>query len=93
MVEMVSSVKNFNEPMKELGAMIVSEKLKHPGNPVLTWAMSNVVCHTDRKDQIFPNKERPENKIDLAIALIMAMGRGVILGPKIAGSNERIFTI
>jgi phage terminase large subunit-like protein len=33
----------------------------------------NVVCHRDHKDNIYPNKEKPENKIDGVIALIMAL--------------------
>ena len=29
----------------------------------------------DRNDNVFPRKERPDNKIDPAVALIIAMGR------------------
>jgi phage terminase large subunit-like protein len=36
-----------------------------------------VVCHRDAKDNIYPRKERPENKIDGAVALIMALGRAM----------------
>lgn len=75
MVEVGATVKNFSEPMKELEAMILAGQLKHTGNPVLTWMISNVVCHVDKKDNIYPNKEFPENKIDGVIALIMAINR------------------
>jgi phage terminase large subunit-like protein len=34
-----------------------------------------VVCHRDQKDNIYPSKEREENKIDGVVALIMALGR------------------
>jgi phage terminase large subunit-like protein len=37
--------------------------------------VSNVVCHTDAKENIYPRKERPENKIDGVIAAITALGR------------------
>ncbi|KXW57496.1 phage terminase [Ferrovum myxofaciens] len=37
--------------------------------------ISNVVCHRDQKDNIYPRKEREENKIDGVVALIMALGR------------------
>ena len=40
--------------------------------------ISNVVCHTDAKDNIYPRKERPENKIDGPVASIMAMGRHLV---------------
>jgi phage terminase large subunit-like protein len=53
-------------------------EVKHDGCPVLTWAMSNVVGHYDAKDNVYPKKERPENKIDPAIALIMAHARAKV---------------
>jgi phage terminase large subunit-like protein len=39
--------------------------------------MSNVVCHVDAKDNVFPRKQTANNKIDGAVALIMAMGRAM----------------
>jgi phage terminase large subunit-like protein len=57
--------------------LIISGKIRHDGDPVLAWALSNVVGHFDRKDNVYPTKERPENKIDPAIALIMALGRAM----------------
>jgi phage terminase large subunit-like protein len=61
-VEYRATVQNFSSPMKELDA----------------WMISNVVCHTDVKENIYPRKERPENKIDGAISLIMAVGRSMV---------------
>ena len=34
-----------------------------------------MTARMDLKDNIFPNKERPENKIDGVVALIMALAR------------------
>lgn len=59
---------------------IRSRQIKHDGCPVLTWAMSNVVGHYDAKDNVYPKKERPENKIDPAIATIMAAYRATLGG-------------
>ena len=42
--------------MKEVEARILAGTLHHDGCPVLTWMMSNVVAHYDKKDNIFPNK-------------------------------------
>lgn len=78
MVEMRPTVLNFSEPMKQLEALVMSGKIHHNGDPVLTWMISNVVCHLDNKDNIYPKKERPENKIDGVIALIMALGRWMV---------------
>ena len=77
MVQMGATVKNFSEPMKELEALVIDGCFHHDGNPALTWMISNVVCHTDAKDNIFPRKERGENKIDGSVALIMAIGRAI----------------
>lgn len=75
MVEMRANVQNFSEPMKRLDAMVAAGELEHQGDPVLAWMVSNVVCHYDAKDNIYPRKDRPEQKIDGAIGLIMGIGR------------------
>lgn len=77
MVEMRPTVLNFSEPMKQLEALVLQGRLHHNGDPVLAWMMSNVVAHMDAKDNIYPRKERPENKIDGVVALIMAIGRAL----------------
>ncbi len=78
MVEVRNTVQNFSEPMKHIQAQVLSNKLRPGHNPVLTWMFSNVVAHTDKKENIFPNKERPANKIDGVVALIMAMARAIL---------------
>lgn len=74
-VEMRPTVLNFSEPMKELDSIIRDKRIKHDGNPVFTWMLSNVTGKLDKKDNIYPTKERPENKIDGPVALMMALGR------------------
>jgi phage terminase large subunit-like protein len=39
---------------------------------------ANVVAKSDAKDNIFPRKELPDNKIDGIVALLMAMGRAML---------------
>jgi len=80
MVEMRPTVLNFSEPMKQLEALVLDGRFHHDGDPILSWAVSNVVCHYDKKDNIYPTKEKPENKIDPLVALLMALGR-VITAP------------
>jgi phage terminase large subunit-like protein len=77
MVETRATVQNFSEPMKWLEAMVLSGHFHHNGCPVMTWMVSNVVAHTDKKDNIYPNKSRPQNKIDGVVALLMAINRFV----------------
>lgn len=77
MVEVRPTVLNFSEPMKTLEALVLQRKLIHDGDPVLAWMASNVVAHLDAKDNIYPRKERAENKIDGIVALIMALSRAI----------------
>lgn len=81
MVEYRQTVQNLSEPMKQLEALVLSGRFHHNGDPILAWMASNVVCHTDVKDNIYPRKERPENKIDGVVALIMALGRMIVAEP------------
>ena len=86
MVEIRPSVLNFSEPMKELESMVLDKRIHHDGDPILTWMVSNVVCHYDKKDNIYPNKQRADDKIDGVVALLMALGRAIteeIKGPSV----------
>jgi phage terminase large subunit-like protein len=85
MVEVRPTVLNFSEPMKEMEALVLSRRLHHNGNPAMRWMVSNVVCHRDAKDNIYPRKQRPENKIDGVIAALMALNRALLV-PEDAGS-------
>lgn len=80
MIEVRPTVLNFSEPMKTVEALVLQKKLIHDNDPVLTWMASNVVAHLDAKDNIYPRKERPENKIDGIVALIMAISRAILPG-------------
>lgn len=74
-LEFPQNVRNLSEPMKEVEALTISRRLWHDGNPAMTWMVGNVVAHLDAKDHIYPRKETPLEKIDGAVALIMAMAR------------------
>ncbi len=78
MVEMRATVLTYSAPMKELEALVLQRRLHHDGSPVMRWMISNVVAHLDAKDNIYPRKERPENKIDGVVATIMALGRAML---------------
>lgn len=77
MVEVSQTVGKMSDPMKELEAIILEDRIRHNGNPVLSWCMSNTVAKIDKKDNVYPYKERAENKIDGTIALIMALSRAL----------------
>ena len=77
MIECRATVQNFSDPMKSLEALVLDGRLHHDGNPLLTWMMGNVVAKVDAKDNIFPRKERYEEKIDGVVALIMGLGNAL----------------
>jgi len=76
-VEFRQIVANMSLPMKELESAIKAGRVHHDGNPMLTWMMSNVVAKLDAKDNIYPRKEKPEQKIDGPVAAIMGVGRAI----------------
>ena len=78
MVEVGATVQNFSDPMKELRALVTSGRFHHTGCPALAWMISNVVCHVDAKENVFPRKQTSKNKIDAAITLIMALNRWMV---------------
>jgi phage terminase large subunit-like protein len=87
-------VLNFSEPMKTLEALVLQKRLAHDTDPVLAWMASNVVGHLDAKDNIYPRKERPENKIDGIVALIMAISRAIKPGDTtVLGSDYELMVL
>jgi phage terminase large subunit-like protein len=63
----------YSPATKELEAMILSKRFHYDGDPVLIWMFSNVVIRTDSRENAIPGKDRPENKIDVVDAIIMAL--------------------
>lgn len=67
------STANLSEPMKSFEALIREGKVRHRGNPVTAWCLSNVVAKADSNDNVFPKKTHAKFKIDIAVAIIMAI--------------------
>lgn len=78
-ITIVQNYTNMSDPMKELEAAIMSGRFHHDGNPLMTWCMGNVIGkHLVGNDDIVrPIKQGNDNKIDGAVALIMAIGRAM----------------
>lgn len=93
MVEVRAGALSFSEPMKELEAVIYSGAFHYNGDPVLTWMFANVVAHYDKKENIYPNKTREENKIDGVVATIMAMNAVIRLKSTPKEPEPGIFVI
>jgi phage terminase large subunit-like protein len=74
-VEMRQTVGILSPAMKEMDTLIADGRIHHDGNPVMTWMIGNVVAHEDANENVFPRKEGDENKIDGAVAALMALSR------------------
>jgi phage terminase large subunit-like protein len=78
-VEFVQQPHNFALPIDELAVALKDGRFHHDGNEITTWCFSNVVPRPAKKGMFAPIKARPHQKIDGAIAAIMAMGRACAL--------------
>ncbi|WP_434626205.1 terminase large subunit [Pseudomonas sp. Z1-29] len=85
-VTITQNYTNMSDPMKELEAAITAGRFHHDGNPIMTWCIANVIGKflPGNDDVVRPIKQGDDNKIDGAVALIMAIGRVLIL----SGNNE-----
>lgn len=66
--------KDFAPAVAATEERILNGRLTHPSNPVLTWCVSNVVMETDAAGNRKPSKRRSTERIDAAVAAIMAIG-------------------
>ena len=69
--------KDMSAPTKELYKLTLEQKLAHGGHPVLRWCMDNVVVDQDAAGNIKITKARAAEKVDLAVALVMALDRAI----------------
>jgi phage terminase large subunit-like protein len=63
----------------ELEKLIVSRKLAHGGNPVTRWMAANVAVAQDPAGNLKPAKDKSTERIDGIVALIMAIGRALVV--------------
>lgn len=69
--------KDMSPPTKELMKLTLEQKIAHGGHPVLRWMMDNILIRTDPAGNIKPDKEKSTEKIDGAVATIMALDRAL----------------
>lgn len=69
--------KDMSPPTKELMRLTLEENLAHGSHPVLRWMVDNIFVRTDPAGNIKPDKEKSTEKIDGAVATIMALDRAI----------------
>ena len=80
MVAMGQGFLSMSNPTKDLMRLTLEQKLCHGGHPVLRWCMDNIVVRTDPAGNIKCDKEKSTEKIDGAVATIMALDRAIRCG-------------
>ena len=83
--EFRATTQNLSPAIIELDAAMRSAQLRHDGNPVITWCIGNVVGKADRRGNLNPTKQRPEQKIHAVVAVMMALGRAMVEDEKAKG--------
>lgn len=81
--------KDMSPASKELMKLTMEKKIAHGGNPVLRWMMDNIYVKTDPAGNIKPDKEKSTERIDGAVALIMALDRAIRNVRKTSVYDER----
>ena len=78
LVEITQRALFFTPPLIQVENLVLEKGLRHDGNPVMGWMVSNLVVKESKFNELkAPTKERPENKIDGPIAMLMALGRAL----------------
>ncbi|WP_052481025.1 terminase large subunit [Gilvimarinus agarilyticus] len=72
MVKFGQGFASMSAPTKELLRLVLTGQIEH-NDPLLTWAISNVVTETNAAGDIKPDKSKVSEKIDPAVAAIMAI--------------------
>jgi len=76
-VEFPQNLATFARPVNDFESLMMNRRLCHGGNPLLRWAVGNVVLDSDASENRRPTKKRSADRIDPAVASIMACGRAV----------------
>ena len=77
MVPFGQGYKDMSPPTKELMRIVLEGKLNHGGHPVLRWNMDNAFVRTDPAGNLKIDKEKSTEKVDGAVALVMALDRAM----------------
>ena len=79
-VPMGQGFASMSPPTKELMKLTLEKKIAHGGHPVLRWNMDNIFIRTDPAGNIKADKAKSTEKIDGAVACIMALDRAIRCG-------------
>ena len=77
MIPFGQGFRDMSPPTKELMRIVLEHRLNHGGHPVLRWNFDNAYVRTDPAGNLKLGKEKSTEKIDGAVALVMALDRAM----------------
>ena len=77
MVPFGQGFRDMSAPTKELMRLVLEHRINHGGHPVLRWNMDNAFVRTDPAGNIKIDKEKSTEKVDGAVAMVMALDRAM----------------
>lgn len=86
--------KDMAPAVDEYERMLLDRRVRHNGNPVMTWCMANAVVMTDPAGNRKLSKERATGRIDGAVAAVMAIGSTMVPDAVVTlGSDYEMVTV
>lgn len=77
MIPFGQGFRDMSPPTKELMRLVLEHRLAHGGHPVLRWNMDNAFVRTDPAGNLKIDKQKSTEKVDGAVALVMALDRAM----------------
>jgi len=81
-VEILQRITTLSEPTKDFLYEVISHRVVHDNNPVLTWAIGNAVTKLDHNENKILNKEKSIDRIDPIAAVINSHTRAMTIESK-----------
>lgn len=82
MVEVRQGMLSMSPPTKELLRLLQQGNFRHGGNAVLRWNAANVSGKMDASENVRPDKQTSNEKIDGVVAAIVGLSRAMVAGEK-----------
>ena len=82
----------MNSPLRGTKELILEHRLKHSGDPVLTWNVLNAVVNKDAQERMMFIKDKAEDRIDGAVAMAMAVG-ALLIAPEETDIDYEVIAI
>jgi phage terminase large subunit-like protein len=88
MVEIAQTSAHFTMPIIEVENMVLTGELQHDANSAVEWMIGNVVMRESKFSGLkHPTKEKPNEKIDAPVAMLIAAGRALMFADDSIGQG------